>query len=156
MSAWFSLLSAMSCLFCMCPLPSTYPFCLRLRHRRTSVQSVALQQQHCFRPQSLPEPRLHSTHSAGAHLREHADGVDGLPALFGGGQRGLVVQVRVMHQTSHAGGTCRTQAAAGVEEEGARSWVRLRYPQGCIRMEGASNAAPEAIRQVVGGVCQSG
>ena len=29
-------------------------------------------------------------------------------------------------------------------------------PQRCIRREGASEAAPEAVRQAVGGGCQSG
>ena len=31
-----------------------------------------------------------------------------------------------------------------------------RPPQGCIRREGTSEAAPEAVRQAVGGGCQSG
>ena len=44
---------------------------------------------------------------------------------------------------------CRT----GRYEDGARAyWGR----QGCIRREGASEAAPEAVRQAVGGGCQSG
>ena len=29
-------------------------------------------------------------------------------------------------------------------------------PQGCIRRKGTSEAAPEAVRQAVGGGCQSG
>ena len=32
----------------------------------------------------------------------------------------------------------------------------MTHPQGCIRREGTSEAAPEAVRQAVGGGCQSG
>ena len=34
--------------------------------------------------------------------------------------------------------------------------VRPPTPKGCIRREGTSEGAPEAVRQAVGGGCQSG
>ena len=37
-----------------------------------------------------------------------------------------------------------------------RRKVKVTRPQGCVRREGTSEVAPEAVRQAVGGGCQSG
>ena len=53
-------------------------------------------------------------------------------------------------------GTRRGSAAVTFMPLRVRSCVTRTLVQGCIRREGASEAAQEAVRQTVGGGCQSG
>ena len=45
---------------------------------------------------------------------------------------------------------------SGLTYPGGQVKVKVDRPQGCIRREGTAEAAPEAVRQAVGGGCQSG
>ena len=52
-------------------------------------------------------------------------------------------------------GTAAKEVGGGFQEMGFRC-PPPPPPNGCIGREGASEAAPEAVRQAVGGGCQSG
>ena len=55
-------------------------------------------------------------------------------------------------------GVCRImpQNKATVLGGGGDQSGYIPHPQGCIRRKGASEAAPEAVSEAVGGGCQSG
>ena len=55
------------------------------------------------------------------------------------------------------GSTAVCASSANTEYHKGQGWAwTMRAGQGCIRRKGTSEAAPEAVRQAVGGGCQSG
>ena len=70
-------------------------------------------------------------------------------AAVGDRPRGACTRERVHHRCRGLGGT-----GCGWPRAGEGGWEG--EGQGCMRMEGVSEAAPEAVRQAVGGGCQSG
>ena len=66
------------------------------------------------------------------------------------------VQIRDLVMEYITQKNCIILAVSAANHDLANSDVCPPRSQGCIRSEGASEAAPEAVRQAVGGGCQSG
>ena len=73
------------------------------------------------------------------------------PAAGDGGGQSLSPQRPTHTQQPQEVPIAKAEHYGNVESLGVRA-----HPQGCIRREGTSEAAPEAVRQAVGGGCQSG